>query len=97
VAYKRTPYVENKRAEARERLVMAALSLLAQGGWRQVQMSAVAESAGLSTGAVYLHFPSKTELLAEAYRTQAGNEFIDGKRLGDIVVSAEIQSLDTFR
>ncbi|HEX6704743.1 MAG TPA: TetR/AcrR family transcriptional regulator [Albitalea sp.] len=74
MAYQRTPYVESKRAEARERLVMAALSLLAQGGWRHVQMSAVAEAAGLSTGAVYLHFPSKTQLLAQAYRAQAGAE-----------------------
>jgi AcrR family transcriptional regulator len=74
MAYHRTPYVESKRAEARQRLVQAAISLMERGGWREVQMSAVAAEAGLSTGAVYLHFPSKTDLLAEVYRTQAGNE-----------------------
>jgi len=74
MAYQRTPYVESKRAEARQRLVQAAVALIERGGWREVQMSSVAAEAGLSTGAVYLHFPSKTDLLAEVYRTQAGTE-----------------------
>ena len=81
MAYQRTPYVESKRAEARDRLVRAALDLMARGGWREVQMSAVAAAAGLSTGAVYLHFPSKTELLMEVYRTQAAAEL---RVVGDI-------------
>jgi AcrR family transcriptional regulator len=71
VVYQRTPYVENKRSEARERLVQAARALVAQGGWREVQISSVAAAAGVSTGAVYLHFSSKTDLLAEVYRNQA--------------------------
>ena len=74
MAYQRTPYVESKRTEARERLVSAALERVAAGGWRDVQMSAVAAAAGLSTGALYLHFPSKTALLTEVYRTQAAAE-----------------------
>jgi AcrR family transcriptional regulator len=74
LAYQRTPYVESKRAQARERLVAAGLDLLKAGGWREVQMSAVAAAAGLSTGAVYLHFPSKAQLLSELYRTQAAAE-----------------------
>jgi AcrR family transcriptional regulator len=74
LAYQRTPYIEGKRAEARERLVQAALGLLSRGGWREVQISAVAAAAGLSTGAVYLHFPSKTHLVAELYRAQASAE-----------------------
>lgn len=74
MSYQRTPYVESKRAEARHRLVQAALELVAQGGWREVQMSAVATAAGLSTGALYLHFPSKPALLCEVYRVQAGAE-----------------------
>jgi AcrR family transcriptional regulator len=39
-----------------------------------VQMSTVAAAAGLSTGALYLHFPSKPKLLCEVYRVQAGAE-----------------------
>jgi len=74
MAYQRTPYVESKRAEARARLVQAALALMARGGWRQVQVSDVALEAGLSTGTVYLHFGSKTELLTEVYRSQASAE-----------------------
>jgi AcrR family transcriptional regulator len=80
VAYQRTPYVESKRAQARERLVEAALGLLKAGGWREVQMSAVAAAAGISTGAIYLHFPSKTQLMSQVYRTQAAAELriLDG-------------------
>lgn len=74
MAYQRTPYVESKRAEARDRCLQAALAMLARGGWREVQMSAVAQEAGLSTGALYLHFPSKTQLLVALYQHQAGNE-----------------------
>ncbi len=74
MVYQRTPYVESKRAEARDRSLQAALALLGEGGWRSVQMSAVAAHAGLSTGALYLHFPSKTQLLIELYRAQAGKE-----------------------
>jgi AcrR family transcriptional regulator len=74
MAYQRTPYIETKRAQARGRLVQAAVSLIGLGGWREVQMSAVATEAGLSTGAVYLHFPSKTELLSAVYRSQADAE-----------------------
>ena len=74
MGYQRTPYVESKRAEARQRLGQAALDLVAQGGWREVQMSTVAAAAGLSTGALYLHFPSKPKLLCEVYRVQAGAE-----------------------
>ncbi len=74
MAYQRTAYVESKRAEARDRFVQAALTLLGEGGWRAVQMSAVAALAGLSTGALYLYFPSKTALLTELYCVQAGKE-----------------------
>jgi len=85
MAYQRTPYVEGKRAQARQRLVQAALALIAEGGWREVQMAAVGAQAGLSTGAVYLHFPSKPELLAEAYRTQGSVEL---KVVSEIAASA---------
>src|SRR5262245_28995398 len=91
MAYQRTPYVESKRAEARQRLVEAAVALIERGGWREVQMSAVAAEAGLSTGAVYLHFPSKTDLLAELYRTQAGTELHVLTLIADQTVSAAEQ------
>jgi AcrR family transcriptional regulator len=74
MTYQTTPYVESKRAEARDRLLQAARTLLEEGGWRDVQVSAVAAAAGLSTGAVYLHFPSKKHLLVEVYRSHASAE-----------------------
>jgi len=88
MAYQRTPYVESKRAEARERLVQAAVALVERGGWREVQMSVLAGEAGLSTGAVYLHFASKTDLLAEVYRTQAGTELHVFKLIAEQPVAA---------
>jgi AcrR family transcriptional regulator len=88
MAYQRTAYVESKRVEARERLVRAAVALVERGGWREVQMSVLAGEAGLSTGAVYLHFTSKTDLLAEVYRTQAGTELHVFKLIAEQPVAA---------
>jgi AcrR family transcriptional regulator len=53
----------------RERLLEAAASLLAEEGLRGTTTTAVATRAGMSQGALFKHFPSKTALLSAA--TQA--------------------------
>lgn len=53
----------------RERLLEAAASLLAEEGLRGTTTTAVATRAGVSQGALFKHFPSKTALLSAA--TQA--------------------------
>lgn len=61
------PAPQQARAIAtRERLLEAAAALLADEGLRGTTTTAVATRAGVSQGALFKHFPSKTSLLASA-------------------------------
>jgi AcrR family transcriptional regulator len=74
VAYRPTPRTEARRAEVRDRIVRAALDLIRHGGYREASVAAVAEAAGVATGTVYRHFPSKAELFAEVFRVASQHE-----------------------
>ena len=74
MAYRPTEYTEARRAAARERIVSAAQDLIATGGYRAASVAAVAERAGVATGTVYRHFPSKSELFAEVFRRASQHE-----------------------
>src|SRR4051812_27153517 len=63
-----------RRAAAREQIVAAARELIARGGYREAQVAAVAARAGVATGTVYRHFPSKAELFAEVFRRVSARE-----------------------
>jgi AcrR family transcriptional regulator len=56
-----------RRAAAREAILAATREFVATHGFRDVQMSQVAVRAGVSVGAIYKHFPSRADLLAEVY------------------------------
>ncbi|MGH2917924.1 MAG: helix-turn-helix domain-containing protein, partial [Solirubrobacteraceae bacterium] len=60
--------------EARDRLVRAAQELIARGGYREASVAAVGRRAGVATGSVYRHFPSKEELFAEVFRAASQRE-----------------------
>ncbi len=55
-----------RQAERRDRVVLAALGLAAEGGYDSVQMRAVAERSEVAIGTVYHYFSSKDHLLASA-------------------------------
>jgi AcrR family transcriptional regulator len=75
VAYRRTPQVEARLEAAREAVMAAALTLLAEGGWSAVTVRGVAEQAGLSIGSVYARFPGgKGDLGVELFRAAAARE-----------------------
>jgi AcrR family transcriptional regulator len=74
MAYRATERTEAKRAEARERIVGAALELVAAGGYREAQVAAVAKRARVATGTVYRHFPSKGDLVTEVFRVASQRE-----------------------
>src|SRR3954451_3854340 len=74
MAYRSTPRTEARRAEVRDRIVRAALDLIRYGGYRAASVAAVAEGAGVATGTVYRHFPSKAELFAEVFRVASQHE-----------------------
>ena len=66
MAYKRSEMMEQRLAGNRERILLATRQLVAQGGYRNAPITAVAAQAGVSTGLIYRHFPSKAELFVEA-------------------------------
>jgi AcrR family transcriptional regulator len=72
--YRPTERTEARRAQTRERIVRAAHELIARGGYREAQVAAVAARAGVATGTVYRHFPSKAELFAEVFRRASQRE-----------------------
>lgn len=55
-----------RQNERRDRVLHAALSLAAEGGYDAVQMRAVAERSEVAIGTVYHYFSSKDHLLASA-------------------------------
>ena len=74
MAYRPTARTEARRAEVRSRIVRAALDLVRRGGYREASVAAVASGAGVATGTVYRHFPSKSELFAEVFRVASQHE-----------------------
>jgi AcrR family transcriptional regulator len=74
VAYRATERTEARKAATRERIVSAARELIAHGGYAEAQVAAVAERAGIATGTVYRHFPSKSDLFAEVFREASQHE-----------------------
>jgi AcrR family transcriptional regulator len=81
MAYRTTERTEARRAETRERIVAAALELIAEGGYVNAQIATVAERAGVAVGTVYRYFPSKSELFAEVFRRASQRE-VDAMRAG---------------
>ncbi|HEY0335023.1 MAG TPA: TetR/AcrR family transcriptional regulator [Stenotrophomonas sp.] len=65
MAYKRSPLMEERLAGNRQRILHAARGLVAEGGYRNAPVTAVAAAAGVSTGQIYRHFPSKADLFVE--------------------------------
>ena len=56
-----------RRAETEARLIEAAIHTLAEAGYAGTSLGAVAERAGLTTGAVQRRFGTKAALLAAVY------------------------------
>jgi AcrR family transcriptional regulator len=72
--YRPTERTEARKAETRERIVSAALAQLAEGGYASASVQAVAVRAGIATGSVYRHFPSKADLFTEVFRRASQRE-----------------------
>src|SRR3954463_12612031 len=63
-----------RRAATRDAILAGTLSLVAKGGWAAASMHDVARRAGVATGSLYRHFPSKGDLLAEVFAEASGRE-----------------------
>ena len=56
-----------KRKNSKEDIIGAAVWLIAHEGMQAATIRAIAQRAGITEGAVYRHFTSKTQLLEEIY------------------------------
>jgi len=74
MAYKRSALMEERLAGNRQRILQAARRLVAEGGYRNAPVTAVAAAAGVSTGQIYRHFPSKADLFVEVLTAAVEHE-----------------------
>lgn len=58
--------MSSEKIETRTRILDATIRTLEESGGRGVRMGDIAKETGISRQAVYLHFPSRTELLIAA-------------------------------
>ncbi len=61
-------------APTKERLLACAQDLIEDGGYASASVAAIAQRAGVATGTLYRHFPSKAELFLEVFRDVCAGE-----------------------
>jgi AcrR family transcriptional regulator len=74
VVYRETKAGMARRQDARQQLLVAARSLLREGGFAALQVAAVAERAGMAIGSVYRHFEGKAALCVEVFEEGSQRE-----------------------
>lgn len=95
MAYRRTAAVQARLDASREAILRAAIALLTEHGYAGCSVAAVAARAGVATGTVYRHFPSKADLVTEVFRVAAGREVnavADAVRLPGDPIAAVIET-----
>ncbi|MDP6705128.1 MAG: TetR/AcrR family transcriptional regulator [Alphaproteobacteria bacterium] len=82
--------------ETRARILDAAWKLLEAGQGSGVRMSDIAKTAGISRQAVYLHFPTRAELLIAAtlYVDEVKN--VDARLFASRTAATGLERLDAF-
>lgn len=74
MVYRATPKTQARARAQRDQLLQAARALVAEGGFATASIQAVATRAGIATGSVYRHFPSKAELFVEVFTNASAHE-----------------------
>ncbi len=64
-SYKRSSLMQERMEQNRKAILQSARELIAQGGFKDAQIQAIAERAGVSSGLVYCYFENKSQVLIE--------------------------------
>lgn len=68
------PRLRHRGADKYPLILNTARRLVAASGFRDVQMSAIADAAGIAIGTLYRYFPAKTDLMVEVVGLVAQRE-----------------------
>lgn len=68
---------QDRKRITREKIVATSLELFAQQGIAATSTAAIAEAAGIAHGTIFLHFPTREDLVAEAI-SRVAKQVIDG-------------------
>lgn len=82
--------MSSENLETREKIMRATWKLLEESGGSGVRMSDIAKAAGISRQAVYLHFPTRADLLTGTARYMDEARNIDER----LVASREATGVD---
>jgi TetR/AcrR family transcriptional regulator, cholesterol catabolism regulator len=63
---------KRQKTATRERILQVAKQLFAEHGFEAATMQKIAQTTGLSTGSVFVHFPSKADVLATLMHEDIG-------------------------
>jgi AcrR family transcriptional regulator len=88
--------MSSDESQTRTRILNATWRLLESGGGSRVRLSDIAKEAGISRQAVYLHFPTRAELLVATTRHLDAHYDIDGRLAASRAAQTGIERLETF-
>ena len=83
-------------SDTRSRILEAAWKLLEDGAGGEVRMSDIAKKTGISRQAVYLHFPSRADLLIAVTRYIDEANEIDARLAASRSAATGIERLDAY-
>ena len=65
MSYKRSSLMQERMEQNRKTILQSARELIAHGGFKDAQIQAIADRAGVSSGLVYRYFTNKSQVLIE--------------------------------
>lgn len=71
--------MSSEKFDTRNKILKSSLTLLEASNGKEVRMSDIAKAAGISRQAVYLHFPTRSELLIATTRYLDDLNNVDGQ------------------
>lgn len=77
--------IDNSAVPTRQRVIDATIALFAEKGY-QTRVQDIAKAAGFTAGAIYVHFPSRLDLIEEAVLTAATNA-LDAKPVANLTAA----------